>query len=288
MKLITYRRGPGADPEPGVRLDDTAVSLAPLGFTDVISVLAADEASRFSIQEFLGGPPPEYAVTPLDRITLLAPIPRPPKFICVGLNYRDHAAESHSEIPSVPTIFSKFSNTVTAPGGPIVLPKNSTKPDYEAELAFVVGRGGRHIAAENWWRHVAGYTIVNDVSARDFQRATSQWLMGKTFDTFAPMGPWITTADEIADPHGLNIRLTLNGELMQNSNTRELIFKIPELVAFLSSVVTLEPGDIVATGTPAGVGFARTPPRWLRPGDDARITIDGLGELRNPVVAETT
>jgi 2-keto-4-pentenoate hydratase/2-oxohepta-3-ene-1,7-dioic acid hydratase in catechol pathway len=134
---------------------------------------------------------------------------------------------------------------------------------------------------------VAGYTIVNDVSARDFQRATSQWLMGKTFDTFAPMGPWITTADEILDPHKLDIRLTLNGELMQNSNTRELIFKIPELVAFLSSVVTLEPGDIVATGTPAGVGFARKPPRWLRPGDDVRITIDGLGELRNPVVAET-
>jgi len=286
MKLITYRRGPGADPEPGVRFADTAVSLAPLGFKDMISVLAADETSRFSIQEFLGGPPPEYAVTPLDQITLLAPIPRPPKFICVGLNYRDHAAESHSEIPSVPTIFSKFSNTVTAPGGPIVLPKNSTKPDYEAELAFVIGRGGRHIAAENWRRHVAGYTIVNDVSARDFQRATSQWLMGKTFDTFAPMGPWITTADEIADPHALNIRLTLNGELMQNSNTRELIFKIPELVAFLSSVVTLEPGDIVATGTPAGVGFARKPPRWLRPGDDVRITIDGLGELRNPVVAE--
>jgi 2-keto-4-pentenoate hydratase/2-oxohepta-3-ene-1,7-dioic acid hydratase in catechol pathway len=177
---------------------------------------------------------------------------------------------------------------VTAPGGPIVLPRNSTKPDYEAELAFVIGRGGRHIAAENWRRHVAGYTIVNDVSARDFQRATSQWLMGKTFDTFAPMGPWITTADEIADPHALNIRLTLNGELMQNSNTRELIFKIPELVAFLSSVVTLEPGDIVATGTPAGVGFARKPPRWLRPGDDVRISIDGLGELRNPVVAETT
>lgn len=286
MKLITYRRGPGADAEPGVRLADTAVSLAPLGFTDMISVLAADETSRFSIQEFLGGSPPDYAVTLLDRITLLAPIPRPPKFICVGLNYRDHAAESHSEIPSVPTIFSKFSNTVTAPGGPIVLPKNSTKPDYEAELAFVIGHGGRHIAAENWRRHVAGYTIVNNVSARDFQRATSQWLMGKTFDTFAPMGPWITTADEIDDPHALNIRLTLNGELMQNSNTRELIFKIPELVAFLSSVVTLEPGDLVATGTPAGVGFARKPPRWLRPGDDVRITIDGLGELRNPVVAE--
>jgi len=288
MKLITYRRGPGADPEPGVCLAESAVSLAPLGFTDMISVLAADETSRFSIQEFLGGSPPDYAVTPLDRITLLAPIPRPPKFICVGLNYRDHAAESHSEIPSVPTIFSKFSNTVTAPGEPIVLPKNSTKPDYEAELAFVIGRGGRHIRADQWQLHVAGYTIVNDVSARDFQRATSQWLMGKTFDTFAPMGPWITTADEINDPHALNIRLTLNGEPMQDSNTRELIFKIPELVAFLSSVVTLEPGDIVATGTPAGVGFARKPPRWPRAGDGVVITIEGLGKLRNPVVAETT
>jgi len=167
-----------------------------------------------------------------------------------------------------------------------VLPKNSTKPDYEAEFAFVIGRGGRHIATDQWKRHVAGYTIVNDVSARDFQKATSQWLMGKTFDTFAPMGPWITTADEIGDPHALDIRLTINGELMQNSNTRELIFGIPALVAYLSSVFTLEPGDVVSTGTPAGVGFARRPPRWLRPGDEVVIAIAGLGELRNPVVAE--
>ena len=287
MKLITYRREAGADPEPGMRLDDRAVSFAPLGFRDMVAVLAANDAGRQSIREFLDGPPPPYAVTPLEQITLLAPIPRPPKFICVGLNYRDHAAESKSEIPNVPTIFSKFSQCVIGPGEPIVLPRNSTKPDYEAEFAFVIGRGGRHIAAAHWQQHVAGYTIVNDVSARDFQKATSQWLMGKTFDTFAPMGPWITTADEIADPHALDIRLTLSGELMQNSNTRELIFPIPALVEYLSSVVTLEPGDIVSTGTPAGVGFARRPPRWLRPGDNVAISITGLGELHNPVIAET-
>ncbi|MGA2184139.1 MAG: fumarylacetoacetate hydrolase family protein [Bryobacteraceae bacterium] len=282
MKLITYRRKPGADPEPGVLLDNAAVSLAPLGHRDMLSVLGVEWTP---IDKFLSNPPAD-AVTPRDQITLLAPIPRPPKFICVGLNYRDHAAESHSEIPSVPTIFSKFSQCVIAPGEAIVLPKNSTKPDYEAEFAFVIGRGGRHIAAGDWEKHVIGYTIVNDVSARDFQKATSQWLMGKTFDTFAPMGPWITTADEIDDPHALNIRLTINGELMQNSNTRELIFGIPALVAYLSSVITLETGDIVSTGTPAGVGFARRPPRWLRPGDEVVIAIQGLGELRNPVVAE--
>jgi len=282
MKLITFRRKPGADPEPGVLFDDAAVSLTPLGHSDMPSVLASD---RSTIDNFLANPP-AYAVTPRDQIALLAPIPRPPKFICVGLNYRDHAAESHSEIPDVPTIFSKFSHCVIAPGDAIVLPKNSAKPDYEAEFAFVIGPGGRHIAAQDWPKHVAGYTIVNDVSARDFQKATSQWLMGKTFDTFGPMGPWITTADEIADPHALDIQLRINGELLQNSNTRELIFKIPDLVAYLSSVITLEPGDIVSTGTPAGVGFARRPQRWLRPGDEVVINIAGLGELRNPVVAE--
>jgi len=286
MKLITYRREAGADSEPGVRLEDRVVSLAPLGFRDMVAVLAANDAGRQSIREFLDGPPPAYAVTPLQQITLLAPIPRPPKFICVGLNYRDHAAESKSEIPNVPTIFSKFSQCVIGPGEPIVLPKNSIKPDYEAEFAFVIGRGGRHIEGAHWQQHVAGYTIVNDVSARDFQKATSQWLMGKTFDTFAPMGPWITTADEIADPHALDVQLRINGELMQNSNTRELIFGIPVLVEYLSSVVTLEPGDVVSTGTPAGVGFARRPPRWLRPGDEVVISITGLGELRNPVIAE--
>ena len=189
-------------------------------------------------------------------------------------------------IPTVPTVFCKFSTAVVGPGDNIVLPKSSSQPDYEAEFAFVISRGGRHIAAADWRDHVFGYTIVNDVSARDYQMATTQWLMGKTFDTFAPMGPYLTTADEIADPHELAISLTLNGQVMQNSNTRNLIFRIPDLIAFLSSVFTLEPGDVVSTGTPGGVGFARKPPVYLKPGDDVVVRVQGLGELRNPVTGE--
>ncbi len=186
----------------------------------------------------------------------------------------------------VPTIFAKFPTAVVGPGADIVLPGSSAKPDYEGEFAVVIGRGGRHILPEVWQRHVFGYMIFNDVSARDFQAATSQWIMGKTFDTFAPMGPWIVTADEIADPHALDISTTINGERLQSSNTRELIFKIPDLIVYLSSVFTLEPGDVIATGTAAGVGFARKPPRFLQPGDEVVIRVEGIGELRNPVVAE--
>lgn len=190
------------------------------------------------------------------------------------------------EIPSVPTIFNKFSNVVIGPGDPIVIPSISEKPDYEAEFAFIIGEGGRNIAADNWQNHVFGYTIVNDVSARDYQMMTSQWLMGKTFDTFAPMGPWIVTADEISDPHALDISMEIDGEVVQNSNTRELIFRIPELIRFLSSVVTLEPGDVVSTGTPAGVGFSYKPPKWLRPGQECVVKVAGIGELRNPCIAD--
>ena len=182
----------------------------------------------------------------------------------------------------MPTVFAKYANTVTGHLHPIVLPKNSVKPDYEAEFAVVIGKGGRHIPEANWREHVFGYTILNDVSARDFQLQTSQWTMGKTFDTFAPMGPVIVTADEIEDPHNLAISLTLNGELMQNSNTSNLIFGVPQLIAFLSSVMTLQPGDIISTGTPAGVGFARKPPRWLLPGDEVAIEVEGIGRLVNP------
>jgi 2-keto-4-pentenoate hydratase/2-oxohepta-3-ene-1,7-dioic acid hydratase in catechol pathway len=159
-------------------------------------------------------------------------------------------------------------------------------PDYEAELAFVIGVGGRHIAAADWRKHVFGYTIMNDVTGRDYQKATSQWLMGKTFDTFAPIGPCIVTADEIPDPHNLAIQLEIDGEMLQNSNTNELIFKIPELIEFLSSVFTLEPGDIVSTGTPSGVGVARTPQRFLKAGETVTVRIPAIGELRNPIVAE--
>jgi len=284
MKFVTFQ-GTSARAAAGVLVGDRVIGLAAAGFADMIAVLGSGAEGRATIERFIEHPPAD-SIFPLSSVRLLAPVPRPPKLICVGLNYRDHAAEARQEIPKVPTIFAKFSNTVIGPGAAIVLPKNSRKPDYEAEFAFVIGTGGRHIAAGNWQRHVFGYTVFNDVSARDVQSATSQWMMGKSFDTFAPMGPYITSADEIPDPHALDIRLSIGGEVLQHSNTRELIFKIPELVAYLSSIVTLEPGDVVATGTPAGVGFARRPPRYLQPGDEVVVSIEGLGELRSPVIAE--
>ena len=284
MRLVTYM-SPGEMALAGVVVDEKVFSLQPAGFPTVLSVIAGGPAARASIESYLKAVP-AAASKDLTRVVLLAPIPKPPKLICVGLNYRDHAAEAKMEIPEVPTIFSKFNTAITGPGAPIILPRNSTKPDYEAEFAFVIGAGGRHIAADRWREHVFGYMCLNDVSARDFQLATSQWLMGKTFDTFAPCGPWLTSADEIDDPHNLTIRLTINGETMQDSSTSHLIFGIPALIEFLSSAFTLEPGDIITTGTPAGVGFSKKPPRWLRPGDDVVVEIEGLGQLRNPVVAE--
>jgi 2-keto-4-pentenoate hydratase/2-oxohepta-3-ene-1,7-dioic acid hydratase in catechol pathway len=283
VKFVTFRKA-GGDPEAGVIVRDQVVGLKGAGFPSMLDVLGGGSEARSRIESWVESSTEAY---PLNSVTLLAPVPRPPKLICVGLNYRDHALESKMEIPKVPTIFSKFPSAVIGPGEPIVLPKNSTQPDYEAEFAFVIGRGGRHIPAERWQAHVFGYTVINDVSARDFQMATTQWLMGKTFDTFAPMGPHIVSADEITDPHALDISLSINGEVLQHSNTRELIFKIPELVAYLSSVVTLEPGDVVSTGTPAGVGVARKPQRFLRAGDDVVVRVEGIGELRNSVVAES-
>jgi 2-keto-4-pentenoate hydratase/2-oxohepta-3-ene-1,7-dioic acid hydratase in catechol pathway len=266
-------------------MGDDIIGIGGAGFDDVVSVIAGGADAMDRVTRWLHRPP-GGEIHKTEKTTLLAPIPKPPKIICVGLNYRDHAEESKLAIPEVPTIFAKFATAITGPGHPVVLPKASTKPDYEVELAFVIGRGGRYIPEERWREHVFGYTIFNDVSARDFQTATTQWVMGKTFDTFAPFGPSIVTADEIPDPHTLDISMTLSGEVMQNSNTRNLIFGIPRLVAFLSSVFTLEPGDIVSTGTPAGVGFARKPPRYLKPGDQMIARIQGIGELVNPVVAE--
>ncbi len=271
--------------EPAVQFDDQTVGLHGSGFDSVISLITGGADARDGLMRWVERHPGNADVD-LKTVTYRAPIPRPPKIICIGLNYRDHAEESKLPIPEVPTVFCKFATAVTGHNQPVVLPKNSVKPDYEAEFAVVIGPGGRHIAEQDWQKHVFGYTILNDVSARDYQMATSQWMIGKTFDTFAPFGPAVVTADEIEDPHNLNISLTLNGEVMQNSNTRNLIFRIPQLIAHLSSVFTLEPGDIIATGTPAGVGFARKPPRWLRPGDDMLTTIEGLGELHNPIVAE--
>ena len=283
MRFVTFLHN--GHQHAGVISDNDIVSLKSAGLPDMLSVLRGGPEVLKRVDALLLKPPSD-AVFPLGSVKLCAPVPNPGKIICVGLNYRDHAIESKMEIPSRPTIFSKYNNTIIGDGDPIVLPKNSVKPDYEAEFAFVIGKGGRHIKADDWREHVFGYMNLNDVSARDVQLAVSQWIMGKSFDTFAPMGPWLVTADQIEDPHNLNISLTVNGETLQNSNTRELIFKIPELIEFLSSVMTLEAGDIVSTGTPAGVGFSFDPPKWLRPGDEVVVRVEGLGELRNICVAE--
>ena len=262
-----------------------AIGIRGAGFDSVVQVIEGGADALDRVQRWLRNPP-SSEIPDMARVSLLAPIPKPPKIICIGLNYRDHAAESKMAIPDVPTVFAKFPTAVTGHGHPIVLPKNSVKPDYEAEFVVVIGKRGRHIPEERWQDYVFGYTMLNDVSARDFQMATSQWMIGKTFDTFAPFGPAVVTADEVPDPHNLAISLTLNGELMQNSNTSNLIFGIPRLIAYLSSVFTLEPGDIIATGTPSGVGFARKPPVWLKAGDEVTVRVEGLGELTNPVIAE--
>ncbi len=284
MRIVTFEVAGKA--HPGIVRDDAIFDLSGAGFHSVIELIEAGPEGLAKAQK-LASEAPDRARHSLRGAKLLAPIPRPPKLICVGLNYLDHAKETGAEIPKVPTIFNKFATAVIGPGANIVLPKVSKAPDFEAEFAAVIGRGGRHISKHDWKDHVFGYTIVNDVSARDYQRATTQWLMGKTFDTFAPMGPWIVTADEIPDPHNLDIELEIEGETLQDSNTRELIFKVPDLIEFLSSVFTLEPGDVISTGTPSGVGFARKPPRYLRAGEEIIIRIPAIGELRNPVVAET-
>lgn len=221
-----------------------------------------------------------------EEIEIAAPVPRPNKIICIGLNYRNHAEESGMPIPSSPIIFSKFSTCITGANQPIILPKESAQVDYEAELAFIVGRRAKYVKKEDAMNYVFGYTNFNDVSARDFQFADGQWQRGKSCDTFAPMGEFIATIDEIAEPHNLKIQFRLNGETLQNSTTQELIFRIPELIEFLSRSITLEPGDVVATGTPPGVGFARKPPVFMKDGDVAEVEIEGLGILSNPVAAQ--
>ena len=219
-------------------------------------------------------------------VQLRPPLLRPDKIICLGLNYADHAAESGAAVPQYPELFSKFPSTLIGPGEPIVLPRVSQQVDYEAELAVVIGRSGRFIPADRALDYVAGYTILNDISMRDFQFRGRQWLPGKTFDRSTPVGPWLVTADEVPDPQNLTITTEVSGAVLQHSNTREMIFPVAETIAYLSQIVQLVPGDLIATGTPAGVGFARKPPRFLQPGDVVRVTIERVGTLENPVVAE--
>jgi 2-keto-4-pentenoate hydratase/2-oxohepta-3-ene-1,7-dioic acid hydratase in catechol pathway len=225
---------------------------------------------------------------PQNQYLSAPPIPNPEKIICIGLNYADHARETNVQPPLVPVVFNKFPTALSADGRPIVLPKVSNEVDYEAELVVIIGQGGRHISRESAMQHIGGYCCGNDISARDWQirKPGGQWLLGKSFDTFAPIGPAIITADEIPVPNNLNIQLRLNGRVMQDSNTKQLIFPIDQLISYISDVCTLSPGDLIFTGTPSGVGFARKPPIYLKTGDLLEVEIEKIGILKNPVEEE--
>jgi acylpyruvate hydrolase len=306
MRLVTYSAGgpsrAGCDVDGlivdlagaargrgGAALPDTLVGLLEAGTSAMDGARAIVQAVSAELRAGRrpAGATDEPIVLPRNEVRLHAPIPRPGKIICLGLNYADHVAETHAELPKAPIYFAKFANAIIGPGDAIVLPQASEKMDYEAEFAFVIGRRAKHVPLAEALDYVAGYMNLNDVSARDLQGETSQWYRGKGGDTFAPCGPYLVTRDEVPDPHALDVRCWLNGELMQSSNTRHLIFNVPYLIHHLTRTTTLEPGDVITTGTPSGVGMARTPPRFLKPGDVVRVEVSGLGMLENPCVAES-
>ena len=254
------------------------------GFADMTGLLSVGSAGLTRAEAVVRGASEASAKYPLNSVTLLAPVTRPGKIIAVGLNYRDHALETKMEIPTTPIIFAKFPSSITGPDADVILPDDDPQADYEAELAVVIGRTAKAVTEADALNHVAGYMPLNDVSARKWQFADKQWVRGKSCDTFCPTGPWLTTRDAVPDPHALAIRMRVNGTTVQDSNTSNLIFETPTLIAFISAAITLEPGDIIATGTPAGVGVFRKPPVFLKPGDVMEVDIEGLGVLRNRVV----
>jgi 2,4-diketo-3-deoxy-L-fuconate hydrolase len=261
VKLVSFLGGFG-------RVEDGLV--VPMG-DDIVAYLVTGRVN-------------EDRAVPLAELELRASIPRPGKIICVGLNYSDHAAETNTPVPDEPPLFGKYSNSVIAHHDPVIVPPVTQQPDYEAELAVVIGRVAKNVPAASALEYVAGYTCANDVSARDLQARNAQWTRGKAVDTFLPLGPWLVTADEISEPGNLSIRLLLNGEIMQDSNTGQMIWSVAELVAFISLTMTLEPGDVITTGTPPGVGIARMPTRFLEDGDEVTVEIERIGRLTNHVV----
>lgn len=286
MKLVTFIQN--GNQRLGALVGDKIIDLNAANAqipADTIGFLAGG-AEAHALATAVIANPPANAVIDAASVKLTAPIPRPGKIICIGLNYRDHAEESNQPIPEHPVVFAKYANTVIGSGDNIVLPKVTDQVDYEAEFGVVIGTTAKNVSEADALKYVGGYLPVNDVSARDYQMRTSQWTIGKTFDTFAPMGPALTTADEVGDPHTLDIKLTIGDEVLQSSNTKNLIFRVDYLVSFLSTIMTLEPGDIISTGTPGGVGSARNPKRWLRAGETVSVEIEKLGTLSNPIVAE--
>lgn len=276
VKLVTYATDAG--PRVGC-IDDREVIPTP-GIPDIIS-LFNDPALENSIEAALKG---RIDAHPINEVNLLAPIPRPTKIIAIGLNYRDHAEETGQQLPETPILFSKPPTATIGHEANIIIPDGASKIDYEVELGVVIGKGGRNIPVNTALDHVGGYTVFNDVSARDYQFRDGQWFRGKSFDTFAPMGPCLTLPDQIQDPQDLRMQLRLNGKTRQNSSTANMVFSVAELIADISQVMTLEPGDVIATGTPSGVGFKVKPkPIFLQPGDVVEAEIDGIGILRNPV-----
>jgi 2-keto-4-pentenoate hydratase/2-oxohepta-3-ene-1,7-dioic acid hydratase in catechol pathway len=301
MRLVSFRNGAG--PRIGARADgalidvvaahearvaDNGGSATPLP-TDMVALLdAGDEAldaARAAVDYAAGRP--DFTVDEAD-VQLLPVVPRPPKIICVARNYGKHAAEAGLDVLKEPNLFIRFARSLVADGEPILVPKVSEQVDWEAELAVVIGKGGKHIPAEEAYEHVAGYALFNDVSIRDWQlrKPPVQFGAGKNFDGSGPFGPELVTRDEVPDPHALGISLQVNGETMQASSTGDMLFDIPTLIAYISKFTTLEPGDVIATGTPEGVGHFRQPPVYLKAGDVVRVEIEGIGVQENPVVAE--
>jgi len=258
-----------------VRAQEIAAALVPQSTRAYLEGGAASAEAISAVRD--------WVTVPAASARLHAPITDPGKFICIGLNYRDHAEETGNPIPKEPPIFAKWAPSIIDPGEPILRPRGSKQLDWEVELGVVIGRTARYVSKEQALDYVWGYTIINDASARDFQFLTTQWMAGKIFETAAPVGPFIADRQEIPDPHSLELKTFVNGKQMQRGNTRTFIFDVRYLVSYLSGLMTLSPGDLIATGTPPGVGLGMKPPVFMNPGDVCRVEIDGLGSMENPV-----
>lgn len=280
MRLVSFKNGGAV--QVGVIVGEQIAPLA--GYQDMNAFLASGDHGLAEAKKIERGESQSKTKYALSDVKLLAPVTRPGKIVAVGLNYMDHALEAKFEIPTVPVLFAKFSNSINGPDAAVVIPGDDPQVDYEAELAVVIGRTARGVSESAAMDFVAGYMPLNDVSARRWQFSDKQWVRGKSCDTFCPTGPWLTTVDAVADPHALSIRMRVNGKEVQSSNTSNFIFRIPMLISFISAAITLEPGDIIATGTPSGVGVFRKPPVFLKSGDVMEVDIQGLGVLRNHLV----
>lgn len=284
MRYVTYEKND--ETRLGVVIGEEVidiVSAVPDAPRTMMELIQADDAMRDKIGKAAGNAPR----VALADCRLLAPISNPGKVICLGLNYAEHAKEGGHAVPDYPSLFLRATTSLIGPGDPMIVPSCSRFLDYEAELAIVVGKRCRHVREDDAHKVVFGYTVFNDGSIRDYQRRTQQWTAGKNFDDTGALGPWIVSADEVpANAAGLGIRTRLNGQVMQDSNTNHMIFSVYRTIAILSEFMTLEPGDIIASGTPNGVGHARTPPVWMKAGDTVEVEVDGIGILRNPIAAE--